>query len=146
MIEPSAKRFSELLRWNSVNGTAEGGDQCLLNDFYSEWFYSGWDDAEAGKLPWIMNVGAAHHKSYRTLMRMQSRDEPAIVHFVGGESKPWLFMVLKFNGMADRIPEAVTGLLRAWDHMYWLGKTNRVCAGTLSKQERREALAVLEAA
>ena len=28
------------------------------------------------------------------MSRMQARDEPAIVHFVGGESKPWHFMVL----------------------------------------------------
>ena len=37
-------------RWNAVNGTAEGGDQCLLNEFFSEWFYGAWDDAEAGRL------------------------------------------------------------------------------------------------
>ena len=32
VIEPSRARFHELLEWNRVNGTAEGGDQCLLNE------------------------------------------------------------------------------------------------------------------
>ena len=31
VIQPSAVRFQELLEWNRVNGTAEGGDQCMLN-------------------------------------------------------------------------------------------------------------------
>ena len=41
----------------------------------------------------IMNVAAASLRGIRTVMRMQSRDEPQIAHFVGGEGKPWLFMV-----------------------------------------------------
>ena len=32
VITPSATRFEELRAWNDVNGTAEGGDQCLLNE------------------------------------------------------------------------------------------------------------------
>ena len=30
VIEPSRLLFDALLAWNRVNGTAEGGDQCLL--------------------------------------------------------------------------------------------------------------------
>ena len=37
VIRPSAARFAELVAWNAEHGTAEGGDQCLLNDFFSEW-------------------------------------------------------------------------------------------------------------
>ena len=146
VLSPSAARFRELVEWNAANGTAEGGDQCLLNDFFDEWYYAAWDDERSGKLPWIMNVGAAHHGSYKTLSRMQSRDEPAIAHFVGGESKPWLYMVLKFQGQAERIPPAVRSLLHAWDEMYWLAKTNRVCAGTVSAAERERGRRLLAAA
>lgn len=144
VIEPSRATFDALVEWNRVNGTAEGGDQCLLNEFYGEWFYGAWDDPTAGKLPWIMNVGAGHHEAFRTLSRMQSRDESVIVHFVGGESKPWLFMVLKFQGLEDKIPAGVRKLTHAWDQMYWLAKTNRVCAGTLTDDEKWQARGLLE--
>ena len=143
VIKPSKSTFKELKRWNEVNGTAEGGDQCLLNEFFSEWFYGAWDDPVAGRLPWIMNVAAAHHEAFRTLARMQSRDEPVITHFVGGESKPWIFMVLQFQGMEEQIPPAVRRLMHAWNQMYWLAKTNRICAGQLSDNERSQARALL---
>jgi hypothetical protein len=146
VIAPSRPRFEELVEWNRVNGTAEGGDQCLLNDFFGEWFYNAWDEQEAGRLPWIMNIAAAHHTSFRTLARMQARDEPVIVHFVGGESKPWLYMVLKFQNMADRIPHSVQTLLHAWDQMYWLAKTNRICHGAISDDEKAQGKRLLESA
>ena len=146
VLTPSARRFEELVRWNAANGTAEGGDQCLLNEFFGEWFYGAWDDEVSGRLPWIFNVGAAHFTSYRTLTRMQSRDEPAVVHFVGGESKPWSFMVLKFQGLAERIPGSVRRLLEVWDEMYWLAKTNRICVGDLSAQEREQGRLLLDQA
>ena len=105
VLAPSRLTFEALLKWNAVNGTAEGGDQCLLNEFFAEWYYSAWDAEATGRLPWIFNVGAAHLSTYQTLARMQDRDEPSIAHFVGGESKPWAFMMLKLEGMADRVPE-----------------------------------------
>jgi len=146
VITPSASVFEALKAWNRVNGTAEGGDQCLLNDFFGEWFYAAWDDTTNGRLPWIFNVGAAHYPQYKTLTKMQSRDEPAIVHFVGGESKPWGFMMLKFQGADESIPENARQLLDAWDDMYWLAKTNRVCAGTLSADERAAGRLLLSSA
>jgi len=146
VITPSAARFDELLRWNRVNGTAEGGDQCLLNEFFSEWYYAAWDEEGVGRVPWIFNVAAASYKSYKTLARMQSRDEPHVVHFVGGESKPWLFMVLRFQGMGERIPQPVQGLMQIWEQMYWLAKTNRICTGQITDDERQQFLLQVEAA
>ena len=144
VVKPSASRFEELLDWNRVNGTAEGGDQCLLNEFFGEWFYGAWDDPVSGRLPWIMNVAAASHEQYKTLSRMQSRDDPVVVHFVS-DGKPWLYMVLKFQGQADRIPAAVRRLYHAWDQMYWLAKTNRICHGAVTAEEKQQARALLEA-
>ena len=57
--------------------------------------------------------GRREPRGFQTLARMQARDEPVVVHFVGGESKPWLFMVLRFQNMADRIPEGVRRLAHA---------------------------------
>lgn len=92
-----------------------------------------------------MNVAAAHHASYKTLARMQSRDEPVIVHFVGGEAKPWHIMVLKFQGQVERVPAAIRRLSDAWEHLYWLAKSNRVCAGTVTADEKARLRALLEA-
>ena len=144
VIEPDAKIFEDLLAWNMKNGSAEGGDQCLLNEFFEEWYYSAWDNAATGRLPWIFNVAAAHFPAYKTLTRMQSRDEPTVVHFVGGESKPWGFMVYKYQGLAEQIPPANRRLLDVWDDMYWLAKTNRVCAGTLRAEDKAEGRRLLD--
>ena len=144
VLTPSAARYAELVQWNAERGTAEGGDQCLLNDFFGEWFYASWDDKEQGRLPWMMNVPAASHATYRTLMRMQSRDEPAVVHFVGGEAKPWHLLVLRYQGREEEIPVAVRRLQSAWEQLYWLAKTPKVCAG-LSDAERAEMRRLLDA-
>ena len=144
MLTPSAARYAELVKWNAERGTAEGGDQCLLNDFFGEWFYASWDDKEQGRLPWMMNVPAASHATYRTLMRMQSRDEPAVVHFVGGEAKPWHLLVLRYQGREEEIPKGVRRLQSAWEQLYWLAKTPKVCAG-LSDAERAEMRRLLDA-
>jgi len=144
VITPSQRVFEELMAWNAQHGTAEGGDQCLLNEYFSEWFFNAWDHPEAGRLPWVMNVAASYFTSYKTLARMQARDEPAIVHFVGGESKPWHFVVLKFQGQQDRIPENARRLIGAWDQMYWVAKSGKLCTGGLEPELKRALGAVLE--
>ena len=73
-------------------------------------------------------------------------DEPAVAHFVGGEGKPWHYMVLKFQKQEDKVPPAVRSVFAAWDAMYWLAKTGKVCAGTLSDRERADTLEILQAA
>jgi hypothetical protein len=146
VIEPSNERFKALVQWNAVNGTAEGGDQCLLNEFYDDWFYNAWDAPDCGRLPQVMNVAAAHLGGIRTIARMQDRDEPAIAHFVGGEGKPWIWMVYKYQGLGDRIPEPVQKLSNTWDTMYWLAKTNKLCLGSLTAAEMAERRAMLESA
>ena len=77
-------------------------------------------------------------------MRMQSRDEPAVVHFVGGEAKPWHLLVLRYQGREEEIPVAVRRLQSAWEQLYWLAKTPKVCAG-LSDAERAEMRRLLDA-
>ena len=90
----------------------------------------------------MMNVPAASHATYRTLMRMQSRDEPTIAHFVSGQGKPWLYMVLRFQGQQSQIPPAVQTLAHAWEQLYWLAKSNKVCVG-LSSAEKEQTRAQL---
>ena len=84
----------------------------------------------------VVADAAAHVGGYQTLARMQARDEPVVAHFVGGESKPWYFMVLRFQNLADRIPAGLRLVLHAWETMYWLAKTNRICHGAVTEEER----------
>ena len=142
VLRPSSARFAELLAWNQEHGTAEGGDQGLLNEFFGEWFYNAWDHDECGRLPWMMNIAAASFQGARTLARMQSRDEPTIAHFVSGQGKPWLYMVLRFQGQQSQIPPAVQTLAHAWEQLYWLAKSNKVCVG-LSSAEKEQTRAQL---
>ena len=170
VITPNASRYAELLEWNREQGTAEGGDQCLLNEYFSEWcrraatrghvphalslrgrttprgrrrFYNAWDDDDCGRLPWMMNIASASFQGAKTLARMMSRDEPNIVHFVGGEGKPWLFLVLKFQNQQAAIPPAMQGLAHLWEQLYWLAKTNKVCVG-LSQEEKQPLRLLLD--
>ena len=53
-------------------------------------------------------------------------------------------MVLKFQGLEDKLPAGVRRVAHAWDQMYWLAKTNKVCAGTLTTEEVHGARAVLD--
>ena len=144
LIEPPAERFRELQRWNLEHGTAEGGDQGMLNDYFAEWFYNAWDAAECGRLPWGFNVPAATYASAKTLARMQSRDEPSIAHFVGGEGKPWHLYLAKAQGNTEVIPDGVLRLMDAWEMFYWLAKKGRLCDGTFSEHNRQELRGRLE--
>ena len=64
-----------------------------------------------------MNIAAASFQGAKTLARMMSRDEPNVVHFVSGEGKPWLYMVLKFQNQLAQIPPAVQGLAHIWEQL-----------------------------
>ena len=68
----------------------------------------------------------------------------AVVHFVGGEAKPWHLLVLRYQGREEEIPVAVRRLQSAWEQLYWLAKTPKVCAG-LSDAERAEMRRLLDA-
>ena len=53
-------------------------------------------------------------------------------------------MVLKFQGMAEKIPQSVQSILHAWEQMYWRAKTNRVCHGAVTEEELRSGRQLLE--
>ena len=53
-------------------------------------------------------------------------------------------MVLKFQGQLAQLPAPLRKLAHVWEHMYWLAKTNKICAGTLSPAERSDARDLLD--
>ena len=64
------------------------------------------------------------------------------MHFVSGAGKPWLFTVLRFQGQQAQIPPSVHGLAHAWEQLYWLAKSNKICVG-LSGLEKQQSRALL---
>mmetsp|Transcript_29547 Transcript_29547/g.49909 ORF Transcript_29547/g.49909 Transcript_29547/m.49909 type:complete len:417 (+) Transcript_29547:122-1372(+) len=101
VITPSEDMFSKLLGINQVVGSAEGGDQGVLNNgLCPQWFTADRDDPDCGRLPWIFNVEVIHYKQYETLQKMSSRPLPAVIHFVS-DGKPWTILAADY---ADEKP------------------------------------------
>lgn len=57
VLNPSIKTYKELLRFNEVVGSTEGGDQGVFNNgLCPQWFTVGPNDPSCGRLPWIFNI------------------------------------------------------------------------------------------
>lgn len=97
VLNPSMETFYRLLEINKVVGSAEGGDQGVLNNgFCPQWNSVGADDPDCGRLPWIFNVQAAHYENYKTLRKMSGLREPTLIHFVS-DGKPWRVMAMDYQ-------------------------------------------------
>lgn len=93
VLNPSLDTFAEIMRANEVVGSAEGGDQGVLNNgFCPNWFYADNDDKKCGRLPWIFNVNAASFEKFNTLRKMSGLRLPSVVHFVA-DGKPWVVLM-----------------------------------------------------
>jgi lipopolysaccharide biosynthesis glycosyltransferase len=90
--------FQRILKANEEVGSAEGGDQGVLNNgFCPQWnAVAGGSDPDCGRLPWIFNVQAAHYETFKTLRQMSNLREPAIVHFVS-DGKPWRVLAMDYQ-------------------------------------------------
>ena len=107
VLNPSLATFKELLRLNDEVGSAEGGDQGILNNgLCPEWHFAGNKDPHCGRLPWIYNVETAHYEKYSTLRKMSKLREPAVIHFVA-DGKPWSVLMLEY------VPDGINTLSRA---------------------------------
>ena len=54
-------------------------------------------------------------------------------------------MIMKYQGSSQQIPDGIARLTHAWDQLYWLAKTNKLCAGGASEQEKTTLRAMLDA-
>jgi hypothetical protein len=71
VLNPSLATLNELLAVNEKVGSAEGGDQGVLNNgFCPNWYTASDIDTKCGRLPWIFNVNAANFDNYNTLRKM----------------------------------------------------------------------------
>ncbi|XP_055501677.1 glycogenin-1a isoform X1 [Leucoraja erinacea] len=83
VYRPSVETYHELLRSSTENGSFDGGDQGLLNSFFSSW-----PTADINKhLPFIYNLSSVAIYSYLPAFKQYGADAK-VVHFLGN-IKPW---------------------------------------------------------
>ncbi|KAJ8736559.1 hypothetical protein PYW08_007215 [Mythimna loreyi] len=107
VFTPSADTFSKLIAFAQERGSFDGGDQGLLNSFFSDWARG-----DINKhLPFLYNVTSAAFYSYLPALKHYGQDLK-IIHFIGA-AKPWLQQFNFGSGSVDA-PEHVRGLLQLW--------------------------------
>ncbi|KAF1401234.1 Glycogenin-2, partial [Spheniscus humboldti] len=96
VFRPSLKTYNLLLRFAAEHGSFDGGDQGLLNSFFSTWA-----TADIGKhLPFLYNLSSSAVYTYIPAFNHFGRDAK-VVHFLGA-TKPWNY---KYNLQTKRVME-----------------------------------------
>ncbi|XP_042644280.1 glycogenin-2 isoform X5 [Tyto alba] len=94
VFRPSLKTYSLLLQFAAEHGSFDGGDQGLLNSFFSNWA-----TADIGKhLPFIYNLSSSAVYTYVPAFNHFGRDAK-VVHFLGA-TKPWNY---NYNPQTKRV-------------------------------------------
>ncbi|EFO93752.1 hypothetical protein CRE_12592 [Caenorhabditis remanei] len=83
VFSPSLVIYRALIALATSSGSFDGGDQGLLNEFFSNWR----DLPSAHRLPFIYNMTGGEFYSYAAAYRKYG-GETKIVHFIGAQ-KPW---------------------------------------------------------
>ncbi|XP_049289634.1 nucleolar protein dao-5 isoform X7 [Anopheles funestus] len=84
VFRPNLETFSSLLQFAVTHGSFDGGDQGLLNAYFSEWAHK---DIQK-HLPFIYNTSSVATYSYLPAFK-QFGQNTKILHFIGAV-KPWL--------------------------------------------------------
>ncbi|XP_034287330.1 glycogenin-2 isoform X3 [Pantherophis guttatus] len=88
VFQPSLKTFKHLLQFASEHGSFDGGDQGLLNSFFSSWATK-----DINKhLPFIYNLSSSTVYTYAPAFQHFGKDTK-VIHFLG-PAKPWNY---KYN-------------------------------------------------
>ncbi|XP_077293247.1 glycogenin 1 isoform X3 [Arctopsyche grandis] len=96
VFQPSNETFDALVKFAQEKGSFDGGDQGLLNQFFS-----GWAREDIKKhLPFAYNVCTTAFYSYLPALKQYGSDMK-IMHFIGN-LKPWL---QKFNWSSRSVAE-----------------------------------------
>ncbi|KAI8128482.1 Glycogenin-1 [Lucilia cuprina] len=91
VYKPSQDTFDKIVEFALKNGSFDGGDQGLLNQYFADWATS---DLKK-RLPFLYNVTAYASYCYLPAFK-QFRDKIKILHFAG-KMKPWL---IQFNSQS----------------------------------------------
>ncbi|KAK4055735.1 glycogenin glucosyltransferase [Microbotryomycetes sp. JL201] len=105
LTRPSKDTFNELIAMMSDRGSWDGGDQGLLNDYFSNWH----------RLSFKYNVTPSAYYTYAPAYKRHGSDI-AVLHFIGND-KPW-----KRGYRATYDPESAVkdyyGLVNQWYDVY----------------------------
>ncbi|NWX50489.1 GLYG2 protein, partial [Steatornis caripensis] len=94
VFRPSLETYNLLLQFATEHGSFDGGDQGLLNSFFSNWA-----TADIGKhLPFVYNLSSSTVYTYIPAFNHFGRDAK-VVHFLGA-TKPWNY---KYNIQTETV-------------------------------------------
>ncbi|CAI5772204.1 glycogenin-2 isoform X1 [Podarcis lilfordi] len=96
VFKPSLKTYNLLLQFANEHGSFDGGDQGLLNSFFSNWATT-----DINKhLPFLYNLSSSVVYTYAPAFQYFGKDTK-VVHFLG-PSKPWNY---KYNPQTGTVIE-----------------------------------------
>ncbi|XP_053202433.1 glycogenin-1-like isoform X1 [Panonychus citri] len=134
VFRPSEQTFANLCALASESGSFDGGDQGLLNTYFSDWSTSD----ISRHLSFIYNMSSVSTYSYPAAYQ-RFGDTVKVVHFLGA-LKPWMY---GFNAMTRKvIPPAIGSQTQQLEHVqkWWDVFINQVqpylssdCAGIFTK-------------
>ncbi|KAL2087397.1 hypothetical protein ACEWY4_016225 [Coilia grayii] len=125
VFRPSLHTHSRLLQHAAQHGSFDGGDQGLLNSFFSDWAQT-----DISKhLPFIYNLSANAFYTYLPAFHRHGHDAK-IVHFLGG-AKPWHF---SYN---TQINQHSGSQLDQYVNLWW-AEYHRQAPPTAARPETRE--------
>ncbi|KAJ8328586.1 glycogenin glucosyltransferase [Batrachochytrium dendrobatidis] len=114
VTKPCAVLFHQLLEYAANNTSFDGGDQGLLNSFFSSWSCESPVNPRTGRLPFTFNVTPSAFYSYLPAFHHYSANI-SIVHFIGS-TKPWKMSrffdgsIMPFGEMSDGVKD----LMASW--------------------------------
>ncbi|XP_037866894.1 uncharacterized protein LOC101741984 isoform X2 [Bombyx mori] len=108
VFKPSNETFEKLIQFAQQRGSFDGGDQGLLNSFFSDWAHG-----DINKhLPFLYNVTTAAFYSYLPALKHYGQNLK-IIHFIGA-GKPWL---QRFNWESRSVD--APGYLQEFLQLWW---------------------------
>jgi len=113
VFRPNLNTYSELVKLAASEGSFDGGDQGLLNTYFSSWATK-----DIGKhLPFIYNMTASATYSYLPAFKRFGQDVK-IIHFIGS-TKPWQ---VSFDHLGEAVLDGsavhTSSFLRLWWQIY----------------------------
>ncbi|XP_075969540.1 uncharacterized protein LOC142972359 isoform X2 [Anticarsia gemmatalis] len=132
---PSAETFSQLITFAQERGSFDGGDQGLLNSFFSDWAHG-----DINKhLPFLYNVTSAAFYSYLPALKHFGQNLK-IIHFIGA-AKPWL-QHFNFESHTVDAPEHIRGLLQLWWDLFASQVHSQLDTGMVEVEEPPDVPAI----
>ncbi|XP_078042603.1 glycogenin 1 isoform X2 [Augochlora pura] len=114
VYKPSQQTFASITAFAAAKGSFDGGDQGLLNMYFSDWAHK-----DISKhLPFIYNMCSTAAYSYLPAFK-QFGDDVRIIHFIG-ITKPWLQYFDTLTGIVQPPMEAMhlQPLLQLWWNIF----------------------------